>query len=548
MASPASSSIGSSGSATAAHRSETPVAGLASGTHLTPEDLGIGTLFWAVRDAVVVTNATTGTVVLWNPAAERIFGYSAAEAVGMPVIALVPEWRRKEIATGLSEYATTGHSQLTDETAPRQSVVVRKDGQEIIVESSVSPLDPAVHPDLPGRFLLAITRDVTERVRSEEAIRRLSRQNELFLTATAEGIFGLDLEGKVNFINPAAALMTGREPAEMAGKPEHDLIHHSRHDGTPYPKEECPMLASLRDGRVRYSDDEVFWRGDGTSFPVEYTCAPVQADGVIEGVVVTFRDISERRQAQEALERRTQELQQSNSDLEQFAYVASHDLQEPLRTVVSYLQLVEEDYREQLGIEGKEFLDFAVDGAKRMQTLINDLLVYSRVGRLGRAFESVSVEAVLGEVLSDLRSRIREVGATITYDPLPTVYADVVQLAQLLQNLLSNAMKFADEAPPRIHVSAVPDPETEKMWRFAVRDNGIGISPEYQELIFVIFQRLHLRDEYPGTGIGLAVCKKIVERHGGRVWVESAAGEGATFYFTLPAAEDQSVGEGPHAA
>jgi light-regulated signal transduction histidine kinase (bacteriophytochrome) len=229
---------------------------------------------------------------------------------------------------------------------------------------------------------------------------------------------------------------------------------------------------------------------------------------------------------------REAQLQRANDELQQFAYVASHDLQEPLRMVKSFVQLLAQRYQGQLDETAAEFIGYAVEGAERMQALIADLLTYSRVETQGGEVTETACEAVLEEVLRDLQLAVAENGAVVTHDPLPTVPAIPGQLRQVVQNLLSNALKFRGPAPPRIHFAAQrrgPD------WCFSVRDNGIGLDPQQAERIFHMFQRLHPRREYPGTGIGLAICKKIVERHGGRIWVESTPGQGSTFYFTLPA-------------
>jgi len=248
-------------------------------------------------------------------------------------------------------------------------------------------------------------------------------------------------------------------------------------------------------------------------------------------------EIVERKRAEEQLKRTMADLQRSNKELEQFAYVASHDLQEPLRMVSSYTQLLARRYQDRLDQDAHEFISYAVDGAARMQRLINDLLTYSRVGTRGKAFGETDCQRALEETLANLQTAIEEPDATVTHDPLPTVIADESQLRQVFQNLVSNAIKFHAEAPPRVHIGAQ---RQDGEWVFSVGDNGIGIEPQYHERIFVIFQRLHPGDEYPGTGIGLALCKRIVERHGGRIWVESALGEGATFYFTIP---DREVGK-----
>jgi signal transduction histidine kinase len=242
-------------------------------------------------------------------------------------------------------------------------------------------------------------------------------------------------------------------------------------------------------------------------------------------------EISERRRAEEALEKKTEELARSNRDLEQFAYVASHDLQEPLRMVTSYVQLLARRYKGKLDSEADEFIVFAMDGALRMWRLINDLLAYSRVRTESSELESTDCEAVLHQALDNLKTSMEENGAVVTHDGLPTVFANSPQLIQLFQNLIGNAIKFRGSEPPRIHVSASRNGNG---WTFAVRDNGIGIAPEYAKRIFILFQRLHSREKYAGTGIGLAICQKIVERHGGHIWVESELGKGCMVCFTLP--------------
>jgi PAS domain S-box-containing protein len=248
----------------------------------------------------------------------------------------------------------------------------------------------------------------------------------------------------------------------------------------------------------------------------------------IDGLLI---DVTESKQAEEALARKAEELTRSNTELQHFAYIASHDLQEPLRMVAGYTQLLARRYKEKLEPDAKEFIDFAVDGVTRMQALINALLAYSRIGTKGKEFEPTDLKAALDYALNNLRAAIQESGTVVTHDPLPTVMGDSTQLGQLLQNLIGNAIKFRGEEAPRIHLSCQ---QNDREWLLSVRDNGIGIDPQYVERIFVIFQRLHNKQEYPGTGIGLALCKKIVERHGGRIWVESQPGEGATFYFTMP--------------
>ena len=258
----------------------------------------------------------------------------------------------------------------------------------------------------------------------------------------------------------------------------------------------------------------------------------------IAGAISNTLLFAERKRMEVALKEKTEELARSNKDLEQFAYVASHDLQEPLRMVASYVQLLARRYEGKLDADADEFIGFAADGAVRMWKLINDLLTYSRVGMRGNELEPTDSEATLVQSVNDLKVAIEENGALVTHDPLPMVMADRPQLGQLFQNLIGNAIKFRSKEPPRVHISASRNGNG---WTFSVKDNGIGIAPEYSERIFVIFQRLHNREEYTGTGIGLAVCKKIVDRHGGRIWVKSEVGKGATFYFILPAAKPEPL-------
>jgi PAS domain S-box-containing protein len=278
-------------------------------------------------------------------------------------------------------------------------------------------------------------------------------------------------------------------------------------------------------------------RKDGSQFPIEIMLSPLESP---EGILVTaaVRDITTRREAEAQLAQKAEELRRSNEELEQFAYVASHDLQEPLRMVASYTQLLSKRYKGRLDSDADEFIAFAVDGASRMQRLIQDLLAYSRVGKRGGELVDVSSEEALQQAVINLRGAIEESGAQVTHDPLPRVMADDVQLTQLLQNLVGNAIKYQRPGVPLVHISAARD--TEGMWLISIQDNGLGIDPKFFERIFGMFQRLHKREEFAGTGMGLAICKKIVERHGGKIWVESQPEAGSTFRFTLAASEATS--------
>jgi light-regulated signal transduction histidine kinase (bacteriophytochrome) len=267
---------------------------------------------------------------------------------------------------------------------------------------------------------------------------------------------------------------------------------------------------------------------------------PIKYDKDVVSVIMISTDITERKRAEEVLRTTLTELERSNRDLEQFAYVASHDLQEPLRTVTSYVQLLERRYKGKLDPDADEFIGFAVEGANRMQRRIQDLLSYSRLSTRGKSFQPTNMEKMLEAAIANLSAAIATNHAVIEHEPLPTIIADESQLSQVLQNLIDNGMKFhRKDVSPQIHISAKREKDE---WEFSVRDNGIGIDPSHFKKMFIIFQRLHGPQEYPGTGIGLAICKKIVERHGGRIWVESEPGKGSTFRFTIPLTPYQGGG------
>jgi light-regulated signal transduction histidine kinase (bacteriophytochrome) len=278
----------------------------------------------------------------------------------------------------------------------------------------------------------------------------------------------------------------------------------------------------------------------------------------IAGAIANSQLYAQIRQAEETLIQQAKELTRSNAELEQFAYVASHDLQEPLRMVTSYVKILAQDYEDRLDADADRYINYAVDGANRMKVLINDLLAFSRVGSQGKPVEPTDCGRVMEQVTSDLEEAIKESRGKVTWESLPTVMADGTQLAQLLRNLVGNGIKFRGEAPPHVHVSAeLASPgaglseaqgHTGGEWLFSVCDNGIGIAPKHHARIFQMFERLHHRSEYPGTGIGLAICQKIVERHGGRIWVESQPGKGSTFFFTIPLREEDDPGRWPSAS
>lgn len=372
-----------------------------------------------------------------------------------------------------------------------------------------------------GQFLER--RDAEAQALASEALRRS------ILESALDCIVGMDHEGKVTEFNPAAEKTFGYAQQETTGRPLADLIIPA----TLRERHRLGLERYLATGATVVMGKRVemtAMRRDGTEFPVELTIVriPDREPPLFTGFL---RDITEAKRREREIERTHTELRRSNAELESFAYVASHDLQEPLRTVIAFTQLLESRIGGSLDDEAREAIEYVVGGAKRMNGLVQDLLTYSRVGRLRRVVPTPAGEA-LREALVNLDRAIGETGAVVSYDELPTVAADPRELVQLFQNLVGNAIKFSGGTGPEVRIAARAQG---REWIFRVTDNGIGISPDYLEKIFVLFQRLNPR-EYAGTGLGLAICKKIVEAQGGRIWVESAPRRGSTFYFTLPGA------------
>jgi PAS domain S-box-containing protein len=366
-----------------------------------------------------------------------------------------------------------------------------------------------------------INRDVSESREAEARYRGL-------LEAAPDAMVVVNPAGEIVLLNVQAEKRFGYRRDELVGQVVTNII----------PKGFAERLVAdgLRsaedalDQQIGTGIELTARRKDGSEFPIELMLSPLESAGSVL-VTAAIRDITTRRAAEAQLLEKVVELNRSNDELAQFAYIASHDLQEPLRMVASYTQLLSRRYKGKLDADADEFIAFAVDGASRMQRLIQDLLLYSRVGTKGGDLLNTSSEAMLLRALVNLRGAIEENGATVTHDPLPFVLADETQLVQLFQNLVGNAIKYHNGSAPLVHVSASRAGET--AWTFSVRDNGLGIDPRYFEKIFGMFQRLHKRDEFAGTGIGLALCKKIVERHGGGITVESQPGHGSTFRFGL---------------
>ncbi len=494
--------------------------------------------------SALMVSDLAGHITDVNPAFLRLWGYdSRADILGRTLADFVldgPE--AKEMLDQLGRYGAWNGEHIA---------VCRNGALRVVQHSARLVTDRLGNPlCLASSFL-----DVTERAEARQSLRASEARYRNIVDAVPVGIILTDQRGNITFYSPQARAMFGVADDQAAlganyrdwivpGQPQNLACPPSAAPGTELGTElgaeprADPGATPPVELRLR--------RADGTEFWAEVAAVILDEGGPADesrhGSLIVVHNVSDRKQAQEALAHYARDLERSNQELEQFAYVASHDLQEPLRMVAAYVQLLAKDYGGQLGADADEYIDFAVDGAKRMQRLIDDLLAYSRVGTRGQAFRPVNCEEVLREVLSSLRLAIEESGATVAAGPLPVVCGDRGQIYQLLQNLLANAIKFRAAVPPAIHVSAELQPAEsiqggsgdQARWLFSVRDNGIGIEPQYNKRIFVIFQRLHSRTHYSGTGIGLAICKKIVERHGGQIWVESAPGYGSTFYFTLP--------------
>ncbi len=468
-----------------------------------------------VKDYAIFMLSPEGNVVSWNAGAERIKGYKAEEILGKHFTCFYPA---EDIKNGKPEQQleiAANEGRVEDE-----GWRIRKDGSRLWGNVVITALRDE-HGELRG--FTKVTRDITERIRMEEALKESEKNYRTLVDNAVVGVFKTSLKGEFVYANAALSRMLGFEsPEELMSKNVQNIYKNL---------EDRKLLLEnfKKNGKVELFETEVITKSGDTK-NVLFN-ATLEGD-VLSGMVI---DITERKRAEEEIKRYTEDLKRSNEELQQFAYIASHDLQEPLRMISSYLQLIERRYKGRLDKDADEFIAYAVDGASRLQSMINGLLAYSRVGTRSNPFEPTDFKVILEQALANLKVAIEESGAVITHDPLPTVTVDASQLVMVLQNLISNAIKFRGKEPPGIHISAE---RKDNEWLFSVRDNGMGIDPEYIDRIFVIFRRLHGR-EYPGTGIGLAICKRIVERHGGRIWVESEPEKGSTFYFTIPIKGDE---------
>ncbi len=485
-------------------------------------------LLEAAPDAMVVVNQS-GEIVLLNVQAEKQFGYHRDELIGQKVTNIIPEgFAERLIADGTRSAADALAQQIGTGI---ELIAKRKDGSEFPIEIMLSPLESA-----DGTLVTAAIRDISVRKVAEQHLAQMEGRYRGLLEAAPDAMVVVNQGGEIVLLNVQAEKQFGYSRDELVGQKVKNIIPEGFAerliaDGT---RSAADALAQ----QIGTGIELIGRRKDGSGFPIEIMLSPLES---AEGILVTaaVRDITTRKAAEAHLLDKVEELNRSNVELGQFAYIASHDLQEPLRMVASYTQLLSRRYKGKLDSNADEFIAFAVDGASRMQRLIQDLLMYSRVGTAGQDLLDVSSEEALQQALLNLRGAIADSGALVTHDPLPGVLADEMQLIQLFQNLVGNAIKYQSAGIlPKVHISAAVNGG--KKWMFSVKDNGLGIDPQYFERIFGMFQRLHKREEFAGTGIGLAICKKIVERHGSSISVESQPGQGSTFLFALAGSEAKS--------
>lgn len=488
-------------------------------------------LLEAAPDGIIIVNEQ-GQIMLVNAQIESMFGYKRQNLIEQPVESLIPNRYRKIHPQHRADYYQA--SRVRPMGAGLELYGLRQDSSEFPVEISLSPLETEE-----GLLVMAVIRDTTKRKQAEEALRSSEARYRTLLENSPDIISRFDKNLRHLYINPVIEREFGLPSDYYIGKTNLEIDQPAE-----VAQSWMKALKEVFEQGKQVTHHTEYDTPEGTKYYQSILAPEFGPNGSVETVLAITRNVTEQKLAEQQLNAYQQELQahvkalgRSNQELEQFASVASHDLQEPLRMVSSYVQLLARRYQDKLDEDAQEFIHYAVDGAHRMQQLINDLLTFSRVGTRGQAFKPTDCEVVLQHTLTNLQTAITETNTTITHDPLPTIMGDEMQMLQLFQNLIGNAIKFHGEHPPKIHIGAK---QNSHKWTFSVQDNGIGLEPQYAERIFVIFQRLHGRNEYPGTGIGLAVCKKIVERHGGQIWVDSEPGKGTTFYFTIPNSSDET--------
>jgi PAS domain S-box-containing protein len=496
----------------------------AADQHLAQMERRYRGLLEAAPDAMVVVDPS-GDIVLLNVQAEKQFGYRRDELIGQPVKNIIPEGFAERLIADGSRTAAEAYAQQIGTGIELNGR--RKDGTEFPIEIMLSPLENAE-----GILVTAAIRDISVRRAADKHLAQMESRYRGLLEAAPDAMVVVNSDWEIVLLNVQAEKQFGYSRNELLGQKVKNIIPAGFAE-----RLIADALRTTEDALAQQIGTGIELTGrrkDKTEFPIEIMLSPLEnTDGIL--VTAAIRNITLRKKAEQELVQKIDALNRSNEELGQFAYVASHDLQEPLRMVASYTQLLSKRYKGRLDSDADEFIAFAVDGASRMQRLIQDLLTFSRVGTKIEKLETISSEDALKEALRNLRGAIEDSGATVTHDPLPAILADEMQLVQLFQNLVGNGIKYQNSSTPHIHVSSKKSGE--KSWEFTVTDDGLGIAPQYFDRIFGMFQRLHKREDFAGTGIGLAVCKKIVERHGGTITVESQLGLGSTFRFTLSGEE-----------
>ena len=498
-------------------------------------------------DDAIVSKDLNGTVTSWNHGAERLFGYRADEMIGQPVMKLIPpdradeEWR-------ILEKISRGETIETYETIRR-----RKDGAHIHVSLTISPL-----LDAQGNVIGAskIARDITGRI-EQEAVLTQSRERlwqalqyqEAIVSNMGEGLYTVNRQGLVVSMNHAAEKLFGWTKEELVGRKMHDVTHYKHPDGRPFPAEDCAGLQVVRSGVPLLNHEDVFIRKDGSFFDVVYSSSPIRSSGdEITGLVVVFHDVTEQKRAEQALRDRDRALTaandelnqqraglaEANNELQSFSYSVSHDLRAPLRTIDAYVRIVEEDHAPLLSDEVRRCLGIIRKAAGQAGQLIDDLLEFSRLGRIGMDFRPTKMTELAREVAAELALMQPERTIDLTIGDLPLCNGDWRLLKLVWANLLSNAYKFTRTRPlAQVEIGWLPDDRQSEACVYYIKDNGVGFDMKYVHKLFGVFQRLHLKDQFEGTGVGLAIVQRIVQRHGGRVWAEGKVDGGATIFFSL---------------
>ncbi len=473
-----------------------------------------------VSDAIISTDKNL-KIKSWNKAAENMYGWNSDEVIGKSLPEIIPEEY---------PYAQKGevNEQIFENGFWKGEINQKKRDNTLINIFSSSTLIRDNMEKIQG--VVTINQDFTERKKVELKLIEETEKIKKYLDIAGVILVVLDKRGNIVMLNKKGYEILQYTEGELIGRNWFDIYIPKEN-----PKEIYEIFKNLMRNETEnteFYENSILTKSGEEIIIAWHSSLLYDNNGEIIGTLSSGDDITELKKGEQDLLSTLENLKEVNSELERFAYVASHDLQEPLRMITSFIQLLEKRYKDKLDEDANEFITFIVEGAKRMQLMITDLLFYSRIGRKEKEFSQLDVNIILEDVISNFRIKIEETNAKITHDPLPILIGNKAEFVQLLQNLIYNAIKFhRKEETPVVHISAKLQ---KNQWIFSVRDNGIGIDSQFFDRIFIIFQRLHKKEEYEGTGIGLAICKKIIERHDGKIWVESEVGKGSTFYFSIP--------------